>query len=97
MGSPTEEYLNAMIRYLHDESKDKRKGNINIDEWNLIRCNPLTTPQQNNGFDCGIFTIMFADFILDNIPLKYVHQSDIPYYREKICLSIFVGNLTYEI
>ena len=97
MGSSTKKYLNAIIKYLNDESKDKENHDIDINEWSLLNCNKLTTPQQNNGFDCGVFTIMFADFIINNIPIMYINHSDMPYYRKKICLDIFVENLTYEI
>jgi len=87
----------VLLKYLNDESKDKKGQSINIDEWNLVGCNVDTTPQQLNNDDCGVFVIMFADYILDNIPLLHLVQNDIPYFRQKICLNITEGNLSCNI
>ena len=97
MGSTTTEYIEVLLKYLDDESKAKKGKGINIVEWNLVGCKVETTPQQQNSFDCGVFVIMFADYILDNIPFLYLDQKDIPYFRKKICLHITVGNLTCDI
>jgi len=66
---------------------------INIDEWKLVKCNVEDiTPQQINNDDCGVFIIMFADYILDNIPLLHLVQNDILYFRKNICLNITEGS-----
>lgn len=38
-------------------------------------------------YDCGVFTCMFADFILADCPLNF-SQEEIDHCREKIALSI---------
>lgn len=51
-------------------------------------------PQQRNGVDCGVFTIICADFTSDNLNLSY-NQSNIPLFRKKIIMSILRGSLNY--
>ena len=97
MGSRITKYIDVLLQYMEDEARDKNKTRIITDDWNLVRCDGLTTPQQLNGFDCGVFTTMFADFILDDIPLINFNQSDIPMFREKMCLHIKKGELSYSI
>ena len=90
-------YLNRLLRYLRDEANDKNHPGFNAREWKLVTCDVATTPQQNNGYDCGVFITMFADFISDGIPLLNFSQSDIPMFREKICSHIIGGELSYSI
>ena len=40
-------------------------------EWEMET--PLT-PQQNNGYDCGVFVLMLADFIADDLDVTFVKQ-----------------------
>jgi hypothetical protein len=42
------------------------------------------------GFDCGVFTCMFADFISKDCPLVF-GQSHVTQCRERIALSILNG------
>jgi Ulp1 family protease len=63
----------------------------------LVTCDKTITPQQYNGYDCGVFISMFADFISEDIPLLNFNQSDMPLFREKICLHITSGELSYSI
>jgi sentrin-specific protease 1 len=60
-----------------------------------IRTLPVL-PQQHNGSDCGMFTLMFADFISDNLDLGGFSQSDIKDYRRKVAAAILRGSLNYE-
>ena len=47
-------------------------------------------PQQLNSYDCGIFTMVNADFIAMDIPLGYT-QTHINLFRKKITLDILNG------
>ena len=51
-------------------------------------------PKQDNGFDCGVFTIVCADYLLDNLPLNY-SQANMEFWREKIAIDILRGRLRY--
>uniref|UniRef100_A0A914LJG8 Ubiquitin-like protease family profile domain-containing protein n=1 Tax=Meloidogyne incognita TaxID=6306 RepID=A0A914LJG8_MELIC len=37
-------------------------------------------PQQENNYDCGVFTILYAKFLNEN-KSEHFTQMDIPYYR----------------
>jgi sentrin-specific protease 1 len=96
LGSPGHEYLEALLTYLSDESQAKRGFDITRSEWKLIPCTRDNTPQQNNIYDCGVFVVMMADFIADDIPLHHLKQEDIPDFRKKMCYAIVSGKLFYE-
>lgn len=85
MGAPGSTYLNAALRYIHDEHQNKKNEPL-PDEWTLV---PTTdnTPQQRNGYDCGVFTTFCAHFYaLDHEP--DFDQADIPHLRNRMLLSI---------
>lgn len=63
----------------------------------MVACDQSSTPQQQNSYDCGIFITMYADFLLDDLPIHKFSQSDISYFRQKICLNIIKGSLPYSI
>lgn len=88
-------HLDALLRYLQDEHVDKKQTAMpGVDEWVLTTCIRNETPQQFNGYDCGLFTILFADFLSENLPLSF-DQQHIPTFRTKICGSIMEGKLWY--
>lgn len=47
---------------------------IGIDEWTDVMRTDV--PQQNNGSDCGVFTLKFADYASENRPFLFTHKSD---------------------
>ena len=88
-------FLEAIFQWLCDEVLIKHRISLDRSEWK-VRLVP-DTPQQDNGCDCGVFTIMCADFLMDNIPISEstLRQSDIPYFRQKILNDILRGMLNY--
>ena len=58
-----------MIKYLNERSQE-----LEIDvkkEWFLFKLNRLTAPLRTNGYDCGVFMIMYALFLLEEVPFAY--------------------------
>ena len=87
LGSRGMHYLKCLFQYLQDEHMDKKGAPLpDINEWKLVVCQP-GTPCQRNGFDCGVFTCMFADFLSRDWPLVFT-QEHITQYRERIALFI---------
>jgi len=89
-------YLDVMWNWLQDELRTNNNGQIlNKSEWTIesIQVSPL----QTNGTDCGVFIIMFMDFICDNLPLNEnsFNQSHMPFFRRKIVNDILRGFLNY--
>ncbi len=66
-------------------------------EWKTeAACKVMALPQQRNGVDCGMFTIMYADFLSDDLDLRGFGQEDIPTYRRKTVAAILRGCLDYQ-
>ena len=85
-------YLEAARQWIVDEAKDKKGiANYDVSDWELIDREPHV-PQQMNGADCGVFVILCADFLSENLYLDYT-QEDIEFYRRKIAADILRGSL----
>jgi sentrin-specific protease 1 len=91
MGGDGMYYMKALLQYLKDEwaTKNNSQELPALSEWRLITCT-ADTPKQENGFDCGVFTCMFADFLSVGYPLTFT-QDHITRCRERIALSILQG------
>ena len=84
----------AVLRWLKDESAERGIA-FDENEWDLID-QESNVPLQDNGVDCGVFSILCADFISDNISLSDSYkQHEIALYRRKICAAILRGFLKY--
>ena len=57
---------------------------FNPDEWALVA---PSCPQQENGYDCGVFSCTNADFLSVDAPLEY-SQGDVKGNRDRICSKI---------
>jgi len=91
LGGSGQDYLEYLFEYLKDEHLDKKKEPLpHQDEWKLVPTQN-DTPHQRNGFDCGVFTCMFADFLSRDCPLVF-SQEHITQCRERIALSIMNGS-----
>ena len=95
MSGDGKKYLEGMKKWLIDEYLDKKKGEFNIENWILID-REKHVPQQQNGVDCGMFSIVCADFLSDDLPLDYAQQ-DMPFFRKKIAAAVINGSLDYEL
>jgi sentrin-specific protease 1 len=87
-------YTKAILRYLNDDSMDKRKHSIEVEDWETGATGRGGAPQQENGFDCGMFSAMYADFISDDLPFDF-DQSHISGFRRKAVADILRGELNY--
>ncbi len=63
-------YLNGLIKWLKDEYNIKHNINIDTTEWTLCSKSEIM-PRQQNGFDCGVYATIAADFLLDKLPLSF--------------------------
>jgi Ulp1 family protease len=94
MSGRGELYLNALRSWVADEALHKRQETLDMSDWKLISREPHV-PQQMNGTDCGVFTIVCADFVSDDLPLQY-SQQQMAFFREKIGCDIMRGHLLYD-
>lgn len=87
-------WLKGIFQYIQDEHMDKKKIPLPDKEaWRLIPCQP-NCPQQNNGYDCGVFTCAFADYLSVDKELNF-GQSHVTELRQRIALSIIKGNAAF--
>lgn len=86
----------TLLRWLRDEHAHKKPPGVAFDEreWWLHGVGgntlPQPVPQQNNGIDCGVFMLAFAECLALGQPPAFA-QADIPLLRSKIgaaCLKI---------
>lgn len=83
-------YLDALFNYIQDEHIAKKNTPLpDADAWELVPTRG-DTPRQRNGYDCGVFTCMFADFLSKDTALVF-NQDHINQCRERIALSIMKG------
>lgn len=93
MSGSGHDYLQALKKWVFDDVKDKKGVELDMSGWKLVSRQP-DVPQQHNGFDCGVFTITFADYLADDLPLLF-SQQDISTNRQRFALSILKGGLPY--
>eukprot|EP01038_Epipyxis_sp_PR26KG_P015741 gene15741-21309_t len=88
------QYLEGLMQWIKDEGTHK-KGGMVVDEseWELSQEEP-NVPQQKNGFDCGVFSLLCADFISDDLPLRY-SQIHMKQFRVKTAAAILRGEFKY--
>jgi sentrin-specific protease 1 len=103
-------YVTGLLRWLKDEAKAKKNMDLNVSEWTVHDGNDIiqlgqahsddeligNVPQQLNGSDCGVFTVICADFLSDDLPLSY-SQNDMQFFRRKIAADIVRGSLLYPV
>lgn len=92
-------YLSAALKIIVEEGKTHDVV-VNSSEWTQV---VVATPQQGKiingqadvGVNCGVFTILFADFLTDDLPFSFLN-SDIPMFRRKVAAAILRGYLDYD-
>ncbi|KAL2459653.1 Ubiquitin-like-specific protease ESD4 [Forsythia ovata] len=77
--------MKVLAKYYVDEVKDKSGTDININSWEQEYVVDL--PEQENGFDCGMFMIKYADFYSRDIGLCF-NQEHMPYFRKRTVKEI---------
>ncbi|KAF5175209.1 Ubiquitin-like-specific protease esd4 [Thalictrum thalictroides] len=77
--------LNILARYYVDEVKDKSAKDIDVSSWKHEYVDDL--PAQENGWDCGMFMIKYADFYSRGLGLCF-NQENMPYFRKRTVKEI---------
>jgi hypothetical protein len=86
-------YLEAAMRWIKDEGREKKNLTIDTNEWRLLE-RERNVPQQRNGSDCGMFSIYAADYLSDDLPMEY-NQDEMAENRLRVGAAILRGQLTY--
>jgi sentrin-specific protease 1 len=86
-------HLSTLRRYIQDEAAAKHRQFV-LGEWKLVI---EQVPQQMNGNDCGVFTCLFADLVLDDIDVNNLDQHMMEVFRRKICYAILRRKIPYPL
>lgn len=84
------ECIRIIRDWLGQESLDKLGQPFDFTGWRE-EC-PRDVPAQQNGYDCGVFAIAFAEHSARNRPFTF-SQRDMPSLRERIAGEILDGRL----
>jgi len=90
MGGRNEACVEAVRKYVNDESMAKRQTGIKFSEWKLVIEEDI--PQQMNGSDCGMFTCKYAEYITRGKAISFT-QEDMPYFRRRMVYEILTKKL----
>ncbi|NXU10100.1 SENP2 protease, partial [Pardalotus punctatus] len=87
LGQKGDDICKTVLKYLEEESKEKRNIELSASEWTLRSMGTEEIPQQSNGSDCGVFVCKFADFISRDKPIIFTTEH-MPYFRRKMVWEI---------
>ncbi|XP_023789215.1 sentrin-specific protease 2 isoform X2 [Cyanistes caeruleus] len=87
LGQKGDHICKTVLKYLEEESREKRNIELTASEWTLHSMGTEEIPQQNNGSDCGVFVCKFADFISRDKPIIFTPEH-MPYFRRKMVWEI---------
>jgi len=77
--------LEYLRKYIIEERKDKKGDTINVDDWEVHI--PKDVPRQGNGYDCGVFTCQFANWIAKDEPFVF-GQRNMEYFRKRMVVDL---------
>ncbi|XP_051947993.1 sentrin-specific protease 1-like isoform X2 [Xyrauchen texanus] len=86
MGGSNDEACRILLKYLKQESDDKRGQDLDTSEWTL-KSKKRNIPQQMNGSDCGMFTCKYAEYITKDRQITFT-QKHMPYFRRRMVWEI---------
>ena len=90
LGRVERKYINAIKRWVKHDFKDKHPntplGSYDTANWAEL-LNPPTTPRQDDGYNCGVFTAMAASYIGADKPFNYGAQHG-DYLRQRMALEV---------
>ncbi|XP_066526995.1 sentrin-specific protease 1 [Hoplias malabaricus] len=87
MGGNNDEACRILLKYLQQESEDKRGQALDTSDWSHQSKKRNEIPQQMNGSDCGMFTCKYAEYITKDKPITFT-QKHMPYFRRRMVWEI---------
>ncbi|KAF9229640.1 cysteine proteinase [Gyrodon lividus] len=76
----------GLRRYLELEHQNKKKEPLDLTDWEDY--DPEDTPQQENGYDCGVFTCQFLEALSRGEDVFNFSQKDMTYLRRRMIWEI---------
>ncbi|EPZ32086.1 Peptidase C48, SUMO/Sentrin/Ubl1 domain-containing protein [Rozella allomycis CSF55] len=85
LGGSDRGHLDLMRDYLENEHLDKKGTPIDFSLWK--KHVNVNNPHQHNGYDCGVFSLMYAKCISEQKAFDF-SQKDMDYFRKRIAYEI---------
>jgi len=63
-------YLEATRQWIIDEAARCKNITYGVKDWKMVH-RKKDIPQQDNGSDCGMYILMYADFLSDDLLLSF--------------------------
>lgn len=79
--------LENLRQWVIDEYETKHQVIEDKNNWTFLKSRDINPPQQTNGIDCGVFAMVYADYLAERRVLNF-SQNDIEEWRLKIASSI---------
>jgi len=94
MGGKNDTCVETLRKYIVDEYIAKKKESYELSDWQDYTPGSRV-PQQNNGFDCGVFMCKYADYSAQNKNFTF-NQSDMPFCRRRMILEILKQDIEFD-
>ena len=79
--------MNQLLRhYLDEEHKNKKKKPFDFSGW--VDYQSDTYPEQENGYDCGVFTCQTLEYLSRGEEEFNFTQQNMPYLRQRMIWEI---------
>jgi sentrin-specific protease 1 len=91
-GGKNPKCLNVIFDYLKEEYENKKNKTFDVSGWQLMHADDC--PAQFNGYDCGVFTCINAEYLARDSILNFT-QDDMLNLRNRICYEILMNRLCY--
>ncbi|CAE6516581.1 unnamed protein product [Rhizoctonia solani] len=90
MGRKRGKIYKILREYLSKEHKDKKKKDFDFSGWEDYFDD--NAPQQENGYDCGVFSCQYMECLSRGAPFAF-GQENMSYLRQRMILEIMRGKL----
>lgn len=90
MGGRNSKCLEALRKYLQEESRDKKQKELDMSNWTYETVQDI--PHQMNGSDCGMFALKYAEYITRDAKITF-EQLNMPYFRRRMVYEILTNKL----
>ena len=82
-----QDFVKQEYEFKSPVSKSMKDFNPTFDRDNTM------PPQQENGYDCGVFVCAYGYCLVNELPLNTFTQSNMNFFRQHIACSIASGSL----
>lgn len=81
--------LNEILQFLEQEHYKMKNRDLDASRWFLKHEDTANIPRQMNGFDCGVFVIKYAQYLVkEALTKESFDQQDLALFRRRLIWEI---------